>query len=94
MRYTKDWKSWRREVRVESFYKYNRCLWTICCVCKTVTLARFPWWKRLRLVRGVAPMRSAFFRPFGVSSSSDACIWGMCSDECLNMFYLGNEDSK
>jgi len=89
--YTQDFKSWRRNVRIQAGIG-DSVLWTKCCVCKKVTLATLPWWKRVRYVRGMCGTgQSTFYAPVNIRYNGTR-IWGMCSDECLNMFYLGNEE--
>lgn len=87
--YNKEWKSWRRSAleKRKEFSDAERVLWTKCCVCQKVTRANLPWWKRVRYVRSDWELEG-FYKPFVRGMWS---IWGMCSDECLNMFYLGND---
>jgi hypothetical protein len=91
IKYSKEFKSWRRRFKVFINEYY---IWTRCCVCNTVTLAKFPKWKRLRVVCAKKPYGEyikCFYVPFIHEALEYTVYWGMCSDECLNMFYLGND---
>lgn len=88
--YNKEWKSWRKiATRVTGYGEHEeRVLWTKCCVCQKVTRASLPWWKRVIFIRTSFDFKSTF-KPF---IKGQWAIWGVCSEECLNMFYLGNEE--
>jgi|ERR1035438_5620906 hypothetical protein len=93
--YSADFKSWRRKFKEGGILGTgDHFLWTKCCVCKTVTLATFPRWKRLRIVKAKKPYGefiTCFYTPFIHLAFEYNVYWGMCSDECLNFFYLGND---
>ena len=95
IQYSDDFKSWRRKFKEQGFLGSGHpLLWAKCCVCKTVTLAKFPRWKRLRVVCATKPygeFLKCFYVPFIHLRNEYNVYWGMCSDECLNMFYLGND---
>jgi hypothetical protein len=87
--YNKEWKSWRRSaIGKKDYDETERVLWTKCCVCQKVTRANLPWWKKVTFIKSPFDFKSAF-KPFITGRWN---IWGVCSDECLNMFYLGNEE--
>lgn len=84
--YTGEVKSWRKTAPTEAGTE-PRHLWIKCAVCD-VTRVTHPWYKRVRYVR--AENVDSHFTPMAIKYNGSR-VWGMCSDECLNMFYLGNE---
>jgi hypothetical protein len=87
--YNKEWRSFRRSAleKRKDYSDTERVLWTKCCVCQKVTRANLPWYKRVIFIRSPFAFESTF-KPF---IQGRWATWGVCSDECLNMFYLGNE---
>lgn len=87
MIYTDEYKSIRFSVKAG----ITKVLWVKCPVCST-TRATLPWWKRIYFVKSNHSFGNPpkyHFESFCITERT--LIWGLCSDECLNMFYLGNE---
>lgn len=94
LEYIDEWKSWMKKARPRPYVKH--VLWDRCCVCKNKTRANMPWWKPAIFIKAYSSYTtkdiSFYYETF--VSSSDCKIWGVCSKECLNMFYLGNDNEK
>lgn len=95
MIYTKEKRKWRKSVK---FGYSERILWYKCCVCQKNSRATIPWYRRVWFIwAGIQKKTNYFYKYFALiddNYSRNKVVYGVCSKECLNMFYLGNEEVK
>lgn len=91
IRYSKEWKSWKRRFYNKDSTKGDKhVIWTKCAVCDTIS-ATFPRWKRVTYIKASTRYMKALDIYYPVLYADPYnYYWGVCSKECLNMFYLGN----